>query len=501
MENGSQLKTEKLWNRIASSSLLLVAVLLVLAAASPLEKISQLPVASTIGTNDDLVVNVWLGGTNYVTKRGKVSLLPFTNPPAYFVPDAVDGGLMLNTNLNGQLLVPVLRLGKPGYGLTGSFLDDVSMSLSGGTFGVQEGGYVVANQVTANGFIDAALVQHAIVVAANDQSLTSLTIGSGLSLSWIGDSGTLTATGGGGGGGSVSNVALTMPAEFSVAGSPITGSGTLAVSKANQRTNTVYAGPTVAPNAAPTFRGLVAADLPLTNGALITLTTNGDGSLSIGVTGSNTVALSITTNDWTLNQYYTNGVLPALVSGHFDVHNGGLVYLYLDQAGSGTWTQVGKVIGNNANTDVYIQLGAALQPGARFVFTNVGGLPATSVVGSAQWVTISGTGAASGATISGLVSTNDARPLTLTGPVNVGSLTTTNGLFSPGTTDLNLGVGSTAYWKIDSSGDLIQLGSAGNYMSARRIQLPAGALGGTIGHLSFGPGGIDLWANVHSLTF
>jgi hypothetical protein len=67
----------------------------------------------------------------------------------------------------------------------------------------------------------------------------------------------------GGGGGSVSSVALTVPAEFSVAGSPVTSTGTLAISKATQTANTVFAGPTTGSAAAPTFRTVVPADLPV----------------------------------------------------------------------------------------------------------------------------------------------------------------------------------------------------------------------------------------------
>lgn len=67
----------------------------------------------------------------------------------------------------------------------------------------------------------------------------------------------------GSGSGTVTSVALTVPAEFSVAGSPVTTSGTLAVSKATQSANTVYAGPTTGSAAAPTFRAVVPADLPL----------------------------------------------------------------------------------------------------------------------------------------------------------------------------------------------------------------------------------------------
>lgn len=53
----------------------------------------------------------------------------------------------------------------------------------------------------------------------------NITVGTGLSLS----SGTLTATGGGGGSGTVTSVGLTMPSGFTVGSSPVTTSGTIAV--------------------------------------------------------------------------------------------------------------------------------------------------------------------------------------------------------------------------------------------------------------------------------
>lgn len=67
---------------------------------------------------------------------------------------------------------------------------------------------------------------------------------------------------GGGGVGTVTSVALTVPSEFSVSGSPITSSGTLAVTKATQSANRVFAGPTSGSAAQPTFRALVSADIP-----------------------------------------------------------------------------------------------------------------------------------------------------------------------------------------------------------------------------------------------
>jgi hypothetical protein len=68
--------------------------------------------------------------------------------------------------------------------------------------------------------------------------------------------------GGGGGSGTVTSVGLSAPLEFSVTGSPVTGAGTLAFSKVNQSAHQVYAGPSSGAAAAPTFRALVAADVP-----------------------------------------------------------------------------------------------------------------------------------------------------------------------------------------------------------------------------------------------
>jgi len=64
------------------------------------------------------------------------------------------------------------------------------------------------------------------------------------------------------GGGSVTSVGLSMPSMFSVSGSPVTGSGTLAATLTTQNVNAVFAGPASGSAAAPTFRSLVGADLP-----------------------------------------------------------------------------------------------------------------------------------------------------------------------------------------------------------------------------------------------
>jgi hypothetical protein len=62
--------------------------------------------------------------------------------------------------------------------------------------------------------------------------------------------------------GSVTSVGLSMPAMFSVANSPVTTTGTLTATLATQAANRIFAGPSTGADAAPTFRAIVADDLP-----------------------------------------------------------------------------------------------------------------------------------------------------------------------------------------------------------------------------------------------
>lgn len=88
--------------------------------------------------------------------------------------------------------------------------------------------------------------------------------------------------------GTVTSVGLSLPAMFSVTGSPVTSSGTLTASLASQTANYVF----IAPNGtagAPTFRALVAADLPSLTGTYLGLSAG--GTVSGNTTFSGTVAL------------------------------------------------------------------------------------------------------------------------------------------------------------------------------------------------------------------
>jgi hypothetical protein len=87
---------------------------------------------------------------------------------------------------------------------------------------------------------------------------------------------------GGGGSGTVTSVGLTVPSRQSVSGSPVTGAGTLTISDDTQNEGTFFAGPAnpASPAATPTFRAIVATDLPASaQTGVISIVIDGAGSV------------------------------------------------------------------------------------------------------------------------------------------------------------------------------------------------------------------------------
>lgn len=108
----------------------------------------------------------------------------------------------------------------------------------------------------------------------NGQMLTFDSTNSYWYPSTVGGSGTVTSV----------NVALaaSLSSIISASGGPVTTAGSITLSASNQTANTVFAGPSSGGAAAPTFRALVAADIPSIDAAKITT-----GVVPIGSGGTN----------------------------------------------------------------------------------------------------------------------------------------------------------------------------------------------------------------------
>lgn len=108
------------------------------------------------------------------------------------------------------------------------------------------------------------------------------------------------------GSGTVTSVALTMPSIFSVAGSPVTSAGTLAVTLATEVANSVFAGPTSGGAATPTFRALVTADLPAGTGTVTSVALASPAEFTVsGSPVTTTGTLTLTKATQTANTHWS----------------------------------------------------------------------------------------------------------------------------------------------------------------------------------------------------
>lgn len=182
----------------------------------------------------------------------------------------------------------------------------------------------------------------------NVGSGTAVHIKSGASL--IADAGSTIA--GFSGSGSVTSVGLSLPAAFTVSGSPVTTTGTLTAIWANENANLFLAGPSSGSAAAPTFRGIAAADLPLAttgafgavkpdgstitiSGGVISASGSGSGTVtSIGpangsltfspnpITSTGTIGLNVANaNTWTVPQFINVASQGVTANAGFTIEN------------------------------------------------------------------------------------------------------------------------------------------------------------------------------------
>lgn len=87
-------------------------------------------------------------------------------------------------------------------------------------------------------------------------------------------------------GGTVTSVSLSLPSIITVTGNPITTSGTITGTLATQTANTTFAGPPSGGDAAPTFRTLVAADIPSLASSYIQNQSSGDQTANFRINGT-----------------------------------------------------------------------------------------------------------------------------------------------------------------------------------------------------------------------
>jgi hypothetical protein len=121
------------------------------------------------------------------------------------------------------------------------------------------------------------------------------------------------------GGGSVSSVGLSMPGEFAVANSPVTGSGTITVTKQTQNALTVYAGPSSGPAAQPAFINLstLLAAIGVGSGTVtsVGIVFNGGSLFTVSSTGGPITSAGNITISVDFNNQNANLVLAGPTSG------------------------------------------------------------------------------------------------------------------------------------------------------------------------------------------
>lgn len=111
-----------------------------------------------------------------------------------------------------------------------------------------------------------------------------------------------------GGSGTVTSVGLSLPAIFSVSGSPVTTSGTLTATLASQTANYFFAAPN-GTSGTPSFRAMVAADVPSLPASKITSGTIATARLGSGTASSSTVLLGNSTWGTVPNAGLTNSAI------------------------------------------------------------------------------------------------------------------------------------------------------------------------------------------------
>lgn len=167
--------------------------------------------------------------------------------------------------------------------------DGTTLALATNILGIKAGGVGLTQlgALTTKGDLLGFSTVHVRVGVGADGTILTADSTQTAGLRWVAPSG-----------GTVTSIGLTAPSILSVSGSPVTTSGSIALSLTTQNANLVFAGPTTGSAATPTFRSLVTADLPAGVGTVTSVSATVPSFLAIAgspVTTSGTLALTLQT--------------------------------------------------------------------------------------------------------------------------------------------------------------------------------------------------------------
>lgn len=232
--------------------------------------------------------------------------------------------------------------------------------------------------------------------------------------------------------GTVTSVGLSLPTQFTVTNSPVTSSGTLTAAWNNQTANYVLAGPSTGAAAVPTFRALVAADIPALSYVTSVAQSFTGGLISVSgspITSSGTLALTVAG---------TSGGIPYFSSG-------------TTWASSGALTQYGVVYGGGAGA---APVATAAGTTGQVLTAVTGGAPVWAAPATSGTVTSVSVVSANG--FAGTVATSTTTPaITLT--------TTVTGLLKGNGTAISAATSGTDYAPATSGTSILYGNGSGGF--------------------------------------